>query len=90
MSVLAVYFSPIGGSTVSKPMERKPPSRPAAPPQDKELVRGWYTTYNEDGDFPNGYEDGDGTPVFAIGSISRDHAWLAVPCGVERDLTEWR
>lgn len=60
------------------------------PPWPETHVRGWYTTYNEDGGFPNGYDDADGAPVFVVGSLEEDDAWIAVPPGIVRDLETWR
>lgn len=65
---------------------RSPPERP----QVEEYVRSWYTTYNEDGEFPNGYDDAEGDPVFVLGSMERDEAWIAVPTGEELELVDCR
>lgn len=60
------------------------------PPGAEEAVRGWYTTFNEDGGFPDGYGDADGEPIFVVESLDRENAWIAVPDGVEVDLENCR
>lgn len=69
-------------------MNRDDDPEPAATPR-VQYVHGWYTTYNDDGDFPNGYGDADGPQVFVLGSAELDDAWIATPMGNERDLGEW-
>lgn len=69
-------------------MDRDDQTEPALL-RGEEFIHGWYTTFNDDGDFPNGYGDTDGPQVFVLGSAERDDAWIATPIGNEQDLEEW-
>lgn len=81
--------STIVGPRRHRPMiENDSPTR--GPPGTEEAVRGWYTTYNEDGGFPDGYGDADGEPIFVVESLVRENAWIAVSAGHEVGLETWR
>lgn len=65
--------------------DNSPPER-----RGEEYIHGWYTTFNDEGDFPDGYSDGDGPQVFVLGSAERDEAWIATPLGNEQDVADWQ